>query len=188
MKFSHCSGMTARRHQTENGIANYGHSAQANLIWCTLVHKWQKVGPEFWSTQWEAIATHLVICLKIVILSKLIDWLIVDWTFGLVHCNQCCWMVRSCSVRKQRTTLVVSVLNSYGWQLRGQISGEKWNGLRESSRRHYTTVIALLSGHSQLCKLTCWQWSAVITSCSADTAQTSAEISGATWLVAKEVT
>jgi len=36
--------------------------AQANLIWCTLVHKWLKTGPEFLPTQRAAIrlgiATH----------------------------------------------------------------------------------------------------------------------------------
>jgi len=39
--------------------------AQANLIWCTLVHKLLKVGLEFWPTQRVAIrlgiATHLVV-------------------------------------------------------------------------------------------------------------------------------
>jgi len=36
---------------------------QANLIWYTLVHKWRKMGPEFWPTQRASIslgiATHL---------------------------------------------------------------------------------------------------------------------------------
>jgi len=33
--------------------------AQANLIWCTLVHKWRKIGPEFWPTQRVAITLGL---------------------------------------------------------------------------------------------------------------------------------
>jgi len=40
--------------------------AQTNLIWCTLVHKWRKIGPEFTPTQQVAIrlgiAMHLVYC------------------------------------------------------------------------------------------------------------------------------
>jgi len=31
-----------RYRQSENAVANYGHSAQANLIWGTLVHKRRK--------------------------------------------------------------------------------------------------------------------------------------------------
>ena len=41
--------------QLENDVANYGTPAEANLIWCTLVHKWRKIGPEFWPTQLAAI-------------------------------------------------------------------------------------------------------------------------------------
>jgi len=33
---------------SENGTTNYEHPAQANLIRCILVHRWRKIGPEFW--------------------------------------------------------------------------------------------------------------------------------------------
>jgi len=34
---------------------------QANLIWCTLVQKWRKIGLEFWPTQWAAIRLGIAI-------------------------------------------------------------------------------------------------------------------------------
>jgi len=59
----------ATRHsQSENGVANYGHTHTGELNLCTLIHKRQKVGPEFSPTQWAAImlgiATHIVILMQ----------------------------------------------------------------------------------------------------------------------------
>jgi len=57
-----------RHRQSENGVANYGYSqspTQANLIRCTFIHKWRKIGPEFSPTQRATIrlgiAMHLVV-------------------------------------------------------------------------------------------------------------------------------